>query len=172
MIPIVAEGAPLSTQPSYPAGPKLPAPPKSWAARNWKWFVPVGCVTALLMCAVFVIAVFLFVHTLMIHSDPYRVAMERAQHSSQVDSEIGLPLHVGWLISGQINETLGGGGNAYLRIPISGPHGKGDIIVDAKREGGRWNYQTLEIDVTGKSDVIPLLQPGESSAPNASGTQI
>jgi len=89
-----------------------------------------------------------------------------------VEAEIGLPLHAGWIVSGQINEWLGGGGNAYLRIPIPGPHGKGDIIVDAKREGGKWNYQTLEVDVTGKSDVIPLLRPGEGIAPKPSGTQI
>jgi cytochrome oxidase complex assembly protein 1 len=162
----------MSTQSPYPAAPVLPAPPKSWMARNWKWFVPMACLTSLLMCAAFVIAIFFFVHSLIIHSDPYRVAAERAEESSQVEVEIGFPLHAGWIVSGQINETLGGGGNAYLRIPIFGPHGKGDIIVDAKREGGKWNYQTLEVDVTGKSDVIPLLRSGEGVAPKPSGTRI
>jgi len=48
----------MSTQPPYPAAPMLPAPLKSWKARNWKWFVLMACLTALLMCAAFVIAIF------------------------------------------------------------------------------------------------------------------
>jgi Cytochrome oxidase complex assembly protein 1 len=161
----------VSTQPAFPTGLMPPAPPKWWMARNWKWFVPTLCVLGLLMIVGFVGGIFTLVHTLMVHSDPYQVAMDRAEHSAQVESEIGLQLHVGWLITGQLNES-GTHGTANMQVPISGPHGKGEIIIEAEREGGKWTYQTLEVEVIGKSDTIPLLRANEKAAPKGSDSQI
>ena len=161
----------MAVQNPFPTALMPPAPPKSWMARNWKWFVPTLCVLGLLMFAGFIGGIFMLVHSLMIHSDPYQVAMDRAEHSAQVESEIGLPLHVGWLITGQLNESSTGG-TASMQVPISGPHGKGEIIIEAKREDGKWTFQTLEVDVIGKSDMIPLLRPGEEAPLKGAGSQI
>jgi Cytochrome oxidase complex assembly protein 1 len=54
-------------------------------------------------------------------------------------------------------------GDAELSIPISGPRGKGRILVAAKKEHGRWSYQTMEVDVDGDDTAIPLLNPGEGA---------
>jgi len=161
----------VSTQYPYPPAPAPPMPPQSWMARNWKWFVPMLAVLGLLVIVGFFVGIFSLVHTMMIHSYPYQFAMQRAQESPQVAAEIGLPLHVGWLITGQLNESSSNG-TANLQVPISGPHGKGEIMIEAKRESGRWIFQTLEVDVVGKTDVIPLLQPDEDASPKPPGPQI
>ena len=144
---------------------------ENWFEKNWKWFVPTILISAFLLFALFVFAVYSLAHSVIAHSYPYRVAIERAERSSEVAAEIGTPLHVGFFGSGQLN-YLGSNAVANLEIPISGPRGRGEIIVEAKKTAGRWTFQTLEVHVKGRPDPIPLLQPGENRVPNSGGEQI
>jgi Cytochrome oxidase complex assembly protein 1 len=156
---------------SYPGPPVFPSAPrpKTWLEKNWKWFVPVVTGGALLIVAVFVFAVLIFVFSIIRNTYPYQYATQRASESPAVAERIGKPLHLGWFVSGQINYT-GSGGNAYLRIPISGPKGKGTIVLEGKRSEGHWNFETLEVDVAGSSEPINLLEESppasDDSSPN------
>jgi hypothetical protein len=144
---------------------------ESWFERNWKWFVPTILLSAFLVFALFVFACYSLAHSVIARSHPYRVAIERAERSSDVAAELGTPLHVGFFASGELN-YFGPNAVASLTIPISGPRGKGRIIVEAKKSAGRWTFQTLEVDVKGKAEPIPLLNPGDDGAPSAPGVRI
>ena len=132
-------------------------PPKSWFDRNWKWFVPAGCLTIIVLFLAFVAGILGIVETSFRSSGPYTHALAQAQASSQVSDKIGLPLKPGWFVSGSISIN-GSSGDADISIPISGPKGKGEIYVVANKIAGVWQYKTLQVSVDGQSDRIDLLQ--------------
>jgi hypothetical protein len=100
----------------------------------------------------------------------YQLAVKRATESPAVAAKLGKPLHIGWLASGNVSFS-GTEENASLSIPISGPNGKGEIIVTGKKRADHWSFETLEVDVTGDDEPVPLLQPepAPASAPSAIG---
>lgn len=139
---------------------------KPWFDRNWKWFVPALVGVGLLVLAAFVFAVMFFVGSLFRSSYPYKVAIDRANASAEVAERIGKPLKVGWFMAGSINYT-GSEGDAAFNIPVSGPKGRGTIVVAAKRHAKQWTFETLEVDIDGQDRVIPLL---EASPPKVRGS--
>lgn len=155
----------MTSPPLQPSG-TLPVPlrPRNWLERNWKWAVPVLVVSCLLVLTLFVGGIFWAITSMMRSSYPYQLAVKRATESPAVAAKIGKPLQIGWLISGNVNFN-GPEGNASLSIPVSGPNGEGEIIVVGKKHGNRWNFETLEVDVTGEDESIPLLEPELKPAP-------
>jgi len=151
---------PLPPSGAFPVQPR----PRSWLERNWKWAVPVLVVGCLLVLTLFVGGIFWGVMSIMRASYPYQLAVKRATESPAVATKIGKPLHLGWLITGNVNLS-GPEGNASLSIPVSGPNGRGEIIVVGKKHGNHWNFETLEVDVTGEDEPIPLLEPELKPAP-------
>jgi hypothetical protein len=132
--------------------------PRNWLERNWKWAVPVLVVSCLLVLTLFVGGIVWGVTPMIRSSYPYQLAVQRATESPAVAAKIGKPLHIGWLITGNVNFN-GPEGNASLSIPVSGPNGKGDSIAVGKKHANHWNFETLEVDVTGEDEPIPLLKP-------------
>jgi Cytochrome oxidase complex assembly protein 1 len=120
-----------------------------------KWFLPTLILACLLLIGGFVVGLFAIVHTMFVDSYPYKTALARANASPEVAAKIGTPVHVGWLIMGNINIS-GPTGNAAFDIPISGPRGKGEIVVVAKERGHRWTFETLEVDIDGEAQPIQL----------------
>jgi hypothetical protein len=128
----------------------------TWWNRNWKWFVPVGCLTLLTL---FVGVVFLLVagvFGLMKQSDPYRHGLQAAQTHPAVIAALGSPIEPGFFASGNIHVD-NASGEAKLAIPISGPKGEGTLYVEAEKQRGRWNYSALEADVGPGQPRIDLL---------------
>jgi Cytochrome oxidase complex assembly protein 1 len=137
--------------------PPLPAAQRpGWWQRHWRWAVPLLCV----LCASLLVgAILLFVSALfgmMRSSEVYTVAMQRARDNPTVVEALGTPIEPGWYLTGEMN-TSGASGNANLQIPISGPNGKGDLYIEAKKNAGRWDYQTLTVDIDGREAQIDLL---------------
>ena len=148
----------------------LPLPrngPKTWFDRNWKWFVPLLVVGALSCVAVFVLGIIVLATGIVKSSYPYQFAIQQASKSERVAEQIGRPFKVGWIKSGNVNYE-GAAGEANLTIPIRGNKGKGEIIVAAKRREGKWTFETLELDVVGQDQPIPLLSPEPAPAPASS----
>jgi hypothetical protein len=146
-----------------PAG-RLTSRP-NWWTRNWKWFVPVGCLSMLLLFVVFVGSVALIVFSAMKSTDVYKDALERAKANSAVIEALGSPITEGYLVSGNTNVN-GASGEANLSIPISGPNGKGTIYVAAIKSLGRWNYSGLVVEIAKTHRRIDLLQaPARASSP-------
>jgi hypothetical protein len=88
-------------------------------------------------------------------SEPYKVAVARAQADEKVVNALGTPISEGSFVSGKIN-TSGGSGEADFTIPISGPKGKGTIYVVATRSAGTWTYSTLSVKIDSTGETIDL----------------
>ncbi|MEX0701876.1 MAG: cytochrome c oxidase assembly factor 1 family protein [Planctomycetales bacterium] len=130
-------------------------PQRNWWSRNWKWVVPVGCLTPVVVCgggiALLVFGVFGAIKS----SDVYTEAIARAKANEEVQAALGEPIEEGFLVSGNINVS-DATGNADLAIPISGPKGNGTIHAVATKVAGKWEYSTLEVEVPGRAGRIDL----------------
>jgi hypothetical protein len=143
-----------------PAVPLTARP--NWWTRNWKWVVPAGCFSILVLFVGFVGSIALIVFGAMKSTDVYKEALARARVNSGVIEALGSPITEGFLVSGNTNVN-GASGDANLSIPISGPKGKGTIYVAASKSLGRWNYTGLIVEIAKTHQRIDLLQSGVSA---------
>ncbi|RYD38299.1 MAG: hypothetical protein EOP85_17075 [Verrucomicrobiaceae bacterium] len=135
--------------------PLSQGPPPGWWARNWKWMVPTCAVVLVGGIVGFIYLLVTLIMGLMKSSEPFKVAMERANASEQMRAALGTPVESGMFVTGNIN-TAGASGSASLGIPISGPNGKGNIYVEARKSAGTWTYTTLEAHIPGQPARIDL----------------
>ena len=131
---------------------------KGWFGRNWKWFVPVGCLSMVLMAVVFVAAVAYLAFGSIKSSYVYQEAIARTRSNAAVVRELGEPVESGWLISGRINVTESSG-DADMTIPVSGPKKSGKVYVSAVKKLGKWDFTALEVEIEGETKRINLLTP-------------
>jgi Cytochrome oxidase complex assembly protein 1 len=145
-------------------------PPQGWLHRNRKWFYPTLVVACLMAVVGLVFLVVAGVSSAFRNSYPYKVAVQRAEASPEVADRIGHPLKFGWFTSGKITYN-GPQGLAMFNIPVFGPKGRGTIEVVAKMRAHRWTFETLQVDVEGQDQPIPLLEPQPTtSQPAANST--
>ena len=135
----------------------VPAPQPGWWSRNWKWFVPVGCLTLILLFCLFIALIFAVVMGSMKSSDAYKQAVAKARSNPEVLAKLGTPIEEGWFVSGNIN-VQNDSGDANLQIPISGPKGKAVIHAVAGKTVGKWEYSRLTIAMEGQPE-LDLLGP-------------
>jgi hypothetical protein len=128
----------------------------SWWGRNWKWLIPVGCLSCILAFVGFVVLILFFVFGLIKSSDAYKQALSEARSNTAVTNALGSPIKEGFLVSGNINVS-GASGNADLAIPISGPKGKATIYVEAVKSAGEWSFSKLVVRLEETNDNINLL---------------
>lgn len=134
-------------------------PRRNWFQRNWKWFVPCGCLTLLALFAGFILVVVAGAFGVIKSSEVVKDGVRRAQENPDVLLALGEPIKEGWWITGSIN-TSGPTGNADVSIPLKGPKGKGTLYIVAYKEAGEWNYERLEVEVEGQAERIDLLAEG------------
>ncbi|QOG01897.1 cytochrome c oxidase assembly factor Coa1 family protein [Flavobacterium sp. MDT1-60] len=128
---------------------------KNWWDRNWKWFVPTGCLGLLVLFGLFIAGIFFGVTSMMKDSDAYKGAMTIAQHDKLVNDRLGTPIESDGMVSGNIsinNDT----GNCDLQIPIKGSKGKGTVFVVAEKKG-KWEYSELSVYINATEEQIDLL---------------
>ncbi len=130
---------------------------ENWWSRNWKWFVPVGCLGTIILVAGFVVVIMFIVFGFMKSSDVYKEAVANTKANSSVVEVLGSPIEEGLFVSGNINVS-GTSGRADLSIPISGPNGKATVFVVANREAGNWNFSTLVVEFKESGTQISLLE--------------
>jgi len=135
-----------------------PPQQKGWFGRNWKWFVPVGCLSIVVAAGAVVAAGVYFVFGTIKSSDVYQQALAKARSNQAVVRELGEPIEPGWLVSGTIN-VRDDSGNADLRIPVSGPKKSGAVYATAIKKQGKWDISTLEVEIEGETKRINLLTP-------------
>jgi hypothetical protein len=131
-------------------------PKKSWWERNWKWFIPTGCVSILVLIGLFISAIFFGVTSMMENSDAYQGAMNVAQHNQVVIDRLGKPIEADGMTSGSINVS-GNSGNCNLEIPIKGSKGTGILFVVATKKV-KWKYSELSVYVKATDEEIDLLK--------------
>ncbi len=128
----------------------------SWWKRNWKWVVPVGCLTPVLMCGGFFVLIFSLVFGLLKSSDAYTDSLAAARSSTQLQAALGTPIEPGFLVMGDI-EVSGSEGFADITYNIFGPNGEATMFVVAYRSAGQWTYETLVAEIETTGDQIDLL---------------
>jgi len=90
-------------------------------------------------------------------------AMAHVNTSPQVQQVLGSPVQVGWPI--QESGTLSNkSGQARLLIPVSGPAGKGQVIVWGRSHGGQWTISDLELAPQDNTRTIDLLTAPSTSS--------
>lgn len=133
---------------------------RSWWQRNWKWVVPVGCLTPVVVCGGGFVAVVTLVFGALRASEPCQEAVARANKSAALQAALGSPIKEGFLVSGNMGTRYVNGaetGTAELSVPVSGPKGRGTIRVVGERAGGKWSYRVMEATVEGLAEPIDLL---------------
>ena len=143
--------------------PPHSGPRSNWWTRNWKWFVPTGCLTILVLFVAFVGSIVIIVFSAIRSTGPYKDAFARAKIHPLVIEALGSPIKEGLFVSGS-TKVNGAAGEANLAIPISGPKGKGTIYVKAAKSLGRWSYSDLVVEIQGTRNRIDLLKG--SAPPN------
>jgi hypothetical protein len=145
------------------ATPPMNVPPygmphqPSWWSRNWKWFVPAGCLTIIVLFVAFVGGIVMLVFGSMKQADVYKQAVARAQADPLVVQKLGSPIETGMFLSGNINVN-GPNGEAKIAVPIHGPKAKATIYVEATKSAGKWNYSLMQVAVDGEDTRIDLLR--------------
>jgi hypothetical protein len=127
-----------------------------WLTRNWKWFVPVIVVAAILICCGFMTVFATTISTAMKSSGAYQQAVSITQESPAAKEVLGSPIKPKFWMSGSISEN-GASGNADLAIPVSGSHGSGTVFVVATKSGGLWDFETLVLVLDDSGERIDLL---------------
>ena len=133
-----------------------PPPQRSWWGRNWKWVVPLGCLTPLVLCGGCVALIVGFVFGMLKNSWAYSEGLELVRHNKTVVEKLGEPIETEWLISGSIHVT-GPAGDAQLEIPLSGPNSSGTLYVVAHRLAGQWEFDRAEVEIKGDPARVDLL---------------
>jgi hypothetical protein len=131
----------------------------TWFSRNWKWLVPSGCLSGLVVAGAFVAIVLSIVFASMRSSDAYRQAVDRAKGSPAVTEALGTPIEEGLFVSGNVSVN-GPTGSASLSIPLSGPRGEGKLFVEAKKSAGEWTFSVLVFEAGATKERTSLLGEG------------
>lgn len=145
--------------PTSPSPPPVP-PRRNWWQRNWKWFVPAGCLTFIAFGVALIAGIVLLVFGALKSSDVYKNAVARAKADPRVAEAIGTPIQEEWFVSGN-TEVSGGAGKSDLAIPIHGPKGKAKIYAMTTKSAGEWEYSKLVVKVEETGDTIDLTQEEE-----------
>ena len=138
-------------------GTTPPAKQTSWWQRNWKWFVPVGCLGLLVLFTGFIALIVSVVFGILKSSEVYQVALDAARSEPAVEMALGTPIEEGLFVTGNINVS-GSSGNADLAIPISGPEDEGTIYAVAEKSAGQWAFSILEVEIKTTGERIDLLE--------------
>jgi TonB family protein len=144
--------------------------PKGCLGRNWKWAVPLGCVTLILVLVAAGGAIFLFAMSAIKSSEVYKGALERARKSPEAVALLGEPIKDGWLVKGNVSLN-GGSGNANFEIPVSGPKSSGTLYVRAVNESGAWMYEKLDLLAEGGQRVSLLDRSSEPNVESSDGDE-
>jgi hypothetical protein len=131
---------------------------KGWLEQRTLWKILFGCLILFLLIAGFAIVLITAITASFHNSDVYKQAMAKAIENQQVRAKLGEPIQPAWLISGQLNVN-GSTGNANLSIPLSGPRGRGTIRAVAYKNGGVWQFTSLQVNIEGQPATIDLLLP-------------
>jgi hypothetical protein len=153
-----------STPPPLPTTPPplTPQPRRNWWSRNWKWFVPTGCLTMIALGVLFLVCILFFVFSILKSSDVYKIAVSRAESDHRVTAALGTPINEGLVPSGKTNMN-GPSGEADIAIPISGPKGKATIYAVGTKSGGEWKFSKLAVQVD-DGEMIDLNEKSDTAS--------
>jgi hypothetical protein len=143
----------------------LGAKGSAWAWRNRRWrdvaefrraqrLWAIWGVVAWVACIGSVAVAALAFVSILPHSQPYLMAVERLKQSPAAIAELGSPISAG-APGGHIS-FKDESGIAELSFPATGPKGSGTVSLDAHRDLGVWRLTRIELAIEGQSGTIDL----------------
>lgn len=108
--------------------------------RGWFQWLIIGVAGV----AVILVAIGSLVFTLLKRSEPAQYALQRASVHPAAVARTGVPLEVGWVVTGSLKYS-GSGGAVRLSLPVRGPKGRGTVTIRGERANGRWTYSVLRL---------------------------
>jgi hypothetical protein len=131
-------------------------PQRRWTLRPRNAQAWLLLITVLLVVVVmFAVVVSSLIETGVRHSEPYDVAVSRAQHNPTMLQKLGSPIVAGRTTSATLN-TNNDAGDADLTIPLQGPFGKGKLHVVAERKAYKWAYREMRFVADGSGETVDL----------------
>jgi hypothetical protein len=152
--PPPSSGSFSSPQGSYTQPPGAPPPAKS--SGCWK-ALAIGCSIILVLGCAALIALFVFVFSVIKRSDVYREAFNRASSDPRVIERLGTPIEKGWWVIGSVHLD-NSEGEANINFPISGPKASARVHAAATYDGNGWKYTTLVVRPDSGAE-IDVLKP-------------
>ena len=142
-----------SPQGSYTLPPGAPPPPQK-SGGCWKGLA-IGCSIVFVLGLAALIALFVFVFSVIKRSDVYREAYSRAGSDPRVVATLGTPMERGWWVIGSVHLD-DNTGTADITFPISGPKGGARVHASATRDSDNWKYSSILVrpDSGGEIDVL------------------
>jgi len=141
-------------------------PQGGWWSRNWKWFVPVGCLSILATCGCCIGGSVLFSVNAVKNSRSYTEAIRLAKEDPDVKAALGTPIEAGWMTQFSANASAGETKTA-IRIPLSGPKGEGALFVKGLERDKEVVFHQLDFVMGQKVVHLPGVVPEERSAPGS-----
>lgn len=130
--------------------------PIGWWAKNKSWFLPVAIILGCIAVFIVVIAVVIyFVVGAVKQSEPYLQGLNYARSNPAVIDLIGVPMEPGFFVGGSM-PTPNEQGMVDLAITLTGPKGKGVILIAGQNLGNEWHYKRLLFRDLSTTKVIEL----------------
>ena len=135
---------------------KLIEDKRSWWDRNWKWFVPTGCMSLIVLFALFLFGVFFEVTSIIKDSDAYIESMELVQHNKILIEKLGSPIETDGMVSGTVS-AVNDIRKCDVQVPLKGPKGKATLFVVGEKRG-KWKYSEMSVYIEKTDEKIDLLK--------------
>lgn len=136
-------------------------PEQNWWQRNWKWAAPTGgCLVVVVLLIVFLVKLIMGVSTMFSDSEPYQMAVKKAQESSWVTERLGEPVEPYGNAEGNLNWT-NGVSTADMRIRVKGPKEEATLMVWAKKPRDEWTYTLIKIKIDETGEQYDLINNRE-----------
>ncbi|WDF64768.1 cytochrome c oxidase assembly factor Coa1 family protein [Flavobacterium sp. KACC 22763] len=129
---------------------------QSWLNRNWKWLIPSGCLTLLLLAALFIGGIFYEVTSVLKDSEAYKESMIAVENNKLVVEKLGSPVETDGMVSGTVtshNDVR----TCDVQVPLKGPKGKATLFVVGEKRG-KWKYSEMSVYIENTKEKIDLLQ--------------
>lgn len=133
-------------------------PQGGWWSRNWKWFVPAGCLSLLATCGCCIGGTALFAFNSIKGSHAYQEAVARAKADPDVQAALGTPIEVGLIPQGGVNIN-NGEKLTRVRLSLTGPKGEGSLHVTARERGEELRFEQLDVLVGKQVIHLPGVEP-------------
>ncbi|HVE86349.1 MAG TPA: cytochrome c oxidase assembly factor Coa1 family protein [Myxococcales bacterium] len=149
-------------------------PQGGWWSRNWKWFVPAGCLSLLLTCGCCIGGGFYMFTSGLARSRAYQEALARAKADPDVQAALGTPIDTTPGFGTSLNIAVQNGETiTRARVPLRGPKGEGSLHVEARERGKDLTFDRLEVEVGPKVIHLPGAQPStHPTGPDGAGGDI
>ncbi|STE54731.1 cytochrome c oxidase assembly factor Coa1 family protein [Empedobacter falsenii] len=131
-------------------------PKESWFKRNWKWVVPVGCLSfVILFFGLLIGGAFWGFSKLTSDSDVTKHAINIINQNPEVQQKLGADVKTNGVFTGNISIT-NDTGEANISVPIKGTKGSGTAIIVGEKEFDKWNYEKIAVQVDETGEVIEI----------------